>query len=209
MEEKIIAAYKAMLVKGDEEINSFTLSKRAEVSEKEFFELFTSPDDVARRIWSNIGKAVAETLHGSDLYNSYPPRQKVLSYYFTFFEVALTERMFIELSFKHKKLLSVYQTEFKEFMRDVVQEGIANDDIKERLSLSNYYPEVLWELQLRLISFWLNDSSENFTDTEKAVEIYSRVPLELMGHNILDSVLETVKFGVEKFNLPKVNIFKS
>ena len=207
MENQIIEAYKEMLIGGEGEINSFTISRKVGISEKEFFQFFTSADDVARKIWSNLGDQVMEVLNGSELHNSYPPRQKVLSYFFTFFEVALNERTFIERTAHCTDLLKNYKENFKNYIGDIVQEGIATEDMKERLSLSNYYPNVLWELHMKLIHFWLDDTSDNFVETEKAIEIYSKVPLELMGPNLLDSLFETVKYNVGQIRFDKIKIF--
>jgi hypothetical protein len=110
-------------------------------------------------------------------------------------------------------LINGYRDAYKEFIGDIVQEGVALEEIVERLSLSSYYPDMLWGLHLRLLHFWLNDASEHFTDTERAIEIYSKLPLEFMGHNLLDSFFETAKFTFEqvkpeKFNLENLNIFR-
>jgi hypothetical protein len=204
MKEQIVDGYKEMLITGDGEINSFTLSKKVGISEKEFFEQFSSVEEVGRYIWLSLGENVIETLNGSESFNSFPPRQKILSYFFTFFEDAVNERTFISRTIDDSNLLTAYKERFKTFVGDLVQEGIAVEDIKERLSLSNYYPNVLWELHVRLIRFWLKDSSEHFTETEKAVEIYSKVPLELMGPNLLDSVFQTLKFDFSRLNFDRV-----
>jgi len=207
IESKIIEAYREMLIAGETEINTYTISRKAEITEKEFFEHFTSAEDVGRKVWTNIGDSVIEALSGSELYNSYPPRQKILSYYFTFFEIALNERTFIERTAESSKYTRAYKDSFKTFIGDIVQEGIAMEDIKERLSLSNYYPEVLWDLHMKLIRFWMNDQSDKFVETEKAVEMFSRVPLELMGPNLLDSVFDTLKFQVSQFKFERLRIF--
>jgi hypothetical protein len=171
MEEKIIEAYKEMLITGEGEINSFTISKKVGISEKDFFQHFNSADDIARKIWSNLADTVIDSLNGSELFSSYPPRQKILSYYFTFFETALSERSFIEATINKSKSLKTYKEKFKQFVSDIVQEGIAVEDIKERLTLSNYYPEVLWQLHVRILHFWLKDVSDRFVETEKAIEV--------------------------------------
>jgi|GEM_PF-1030441 len=207
MENQIIDAYREMLISGEGEINSYTISRKLGITEKDFFQYFTSADDVARKIWANLGDKVIEMLNGSELHNSYPPRQKVLSYFFTFFEVALNERTFIDRTIGNSDFLKTYRENFKNYIGDIVQEGIATEDMKERLSLSNYYPNVLWELHTKLIRFWLTDTSDNFVETEKAIEIYSKVPLELMGPNLFDSLFETVKFNFEQFSFDKINIF--
>jgi hypothetical protein len=117
--------------------------------------------------------------------------------------LALNERTFIEKSIHKSSHLALFKEDFKRFMTDLVQEGIAVDDIKERLTISNYYPDVLWDLNLKLIHFWLKDTSDKFTETEKAIEIFSKVPLEMMGHNLFDSIFETIKFGVGQLKLEK------
>ena len=208
MEEKIIEAYKEMLITGQGEINSYTIAKKVGISEKEFFQSFTSAEDVARKIWSNLSDKIVDSLNNSELFASYPPRQKILSYYFTFFDMALDERSFIERTAEMPKVLRSYKDKFKQFVADVIQEGIAVEDIKERLTLSNYYPEALWQLHTKLLRFWLRDNSEGFVDTEKAIEVYAKVPLELMRPNLLDSFYETLKFGFEQLHLEKVALFK-
>jgi len=206
MEEKIIEAYQEMLISGEEQINAFTLSKKVDISEQEFYQYFTTTDDIGRKIWANIGNEVIKKLSDSESFHNYSAREKVLTYYFTFFEVALGQRIFIEASISQAKLLKTYKENFKQFIGDIVQEGIANDEIKERLTLSNYYPDVLWELHVKLINFWLEDTSENFIETDKAIEIYSKLPLELMGHNVFDSFLETVRFGFDRFRDNKFDL---
>lgn len=204
MEEKIINAYKEMLISKEAEINSFTIAKKVDITEREFFQYFSSADDIGRKIWSNLGEAVTDELNSSELFREYSPRQKVLFYFFTFFEVALNERTFIERTLSQSHLLSAYKEHFKHFMADIIQEGIAKEDIKERLSLSNYYPNMLWELHLQLIRFWLRDVSENFVETEKAIEIYCKVPLEVMGQNIFDHLFETLKFNIDQLKLERI-----
>ncbi|MCS6904666.1 MAG: TetR family transcriptional regulator C-terminal domain-containing protein, partial [Bacteroidia bacterium] len=139
----------------------------------------------------------------SELYNSYPARQKILSYFFTFFEVARTERTFISRTLHKDRIVGAYAKKFKEIVLDIIQEGIATEDIQERF-YSSYYPDIVWNLHYSLLLFWINDDSENFVETEKAIEIYSKVPLEIMGPNIFDSIFETIKFSIKQINIPKL-----
>lgn len=194
-----------MVITGEENINSYTISKRLEISEKDFFEHFSSAEDVGRKIWGNMAEEVIEKLNGSEEFGQYSAREKILAYYFTFFEVAVEHRSFIEKTACKTSLMRSYRDNFKEFIGDIVQEGVAMDEIVERLSLSNYYPDMLWALHLRLLHYWLNDASEHFVDTERAIEIYTKVPLQLMGHNLFDSVFETAKFQLESLKPEKLN----
>lgn len=203
MEEKIIEAYKEMVIKGDSEINPFTLSQKVGLAEKDFFQYFSSVDDIGRKIWVNLCDSVMLELNQSELYSSYPSRQKILSYFFTFFEIARTERTFITRTVHKDRLVGAYAKKFKEVALDVIQEGIATEDIQERF-YSSYYPDIVWNLHFSLLQYWVNDDSENFVETEKAIEIYSKVPLEIMGPNIFDSIFDSVKFSIKQINLAKI-----
>jgi hypothetical protein len=203
MEEKIIEAYKEMVIKGDSEINPFTLSQKVGLGEKDFFQYFSSVDDIGRKIWVNLCDAVMLELNQSELYSSYPSRQKILSYFFTFFEIARTERTFITRTVHNDRLVRAYAKKFKEVALDIIQEGIATEDIQERF-YSSYYPDIVWNLHFSLLRYWVNDDSENFVETEKAIEIYSKVPLEIMGPNIFDSIFDSIKFSIKQINLAKI-----
>lgn len=212
LETRIVEGYKAMVIGGESPINSFTLSTKLGITEKEFFEHYSSAEDVGRKIWAGLAEQVIHSLSESEEVKEYGALQKILAYYYTFFEIALAERTFIEYTLHERGLMRAYRDKFKEWTSDVVQEGIAMEEIVERLSVSTYYPDMLWQLHVRLIEFWLKDTSEHFVETEKAIEIYFKLPSELMQHNILDSVIETVKFGIDQlkpdnFSLDKIPFF--
>jgi hypothetical protein len=206
LEAKFIEAYKEAIISSEETVNAFTLAKKIDATEQDFYQLFNSPDDLGRKIWAGIGEEVTSRLNESDSFANYSSREKLLTYFFTFFEVAVTSRLFIEVTINRARLQRTYKDQFKTFVGDIVQEGIVADEIKERLTLSNYYPDMLWELHLRLVRFWLTDTSEHFVETDKAIEIYSKVPLEFMGHNLLDSVFETAKFQFEQLKTDKIKL---
>lgn len=201
VESRILQAYETMVVMDESPINALTLAERAGVDESTFYQHYANADAVGRQIWANLGEQVFGKLNESETFHSYSAREKLLTIYFTFFDQALTKRLFIERTLDRPALLSSYKDAFLQFVNDVVQEGIASEEIKERLSLSNYYGQMMWELHLRLIRFWLQDDSPRFEKTDRAVEVYAKLPLEFMGHNILDSVLETAKFSFNQFDL--------
>jgi hypothetical protein len=203
MEEKIIEAYKEMVIKGEPEINPFTLSQKVGLAEKDFFQYFSSVDDIGRKIWANLCDSVMLELNQSELYSSYAARQKILSYFFTFFEIARTERTFITRTIDKDRVVGAYAKKFKEIALDIIQEGIATEDIQERF-YSSYYPDIVWNLHFSLLKFWISDDSENFVETEKAIEVYSKVPLEIMGPNIFDSIFDSIKFSIKQIKLSKL-----
>lgn len=207
MKDKITEAYKKVLLEGIESLNPYTVAKAANITEAEFFKYFGTIDAVAKHIWAELFNKVQDQIKDSEAYKSYGAREKVLAYFFTFFEVAVEERSFINKTFFNPIKLEEYRKLFREYAQELVEEGIENQEIKERLTLSSYYPDALWTLHLKLVHFWLSDESEQFVETEKAIEVYSKIPLELMGENFFDSVFDSLKFTFEKLSLDKINIF--
>ncbi len=201
LRERIIAAYKEMVISGEKNISPYTLSKKLGIGEDEFYNYFTTTEQIGRQIWAEIHEKVKDRLEGSEIFAQYSAREKILAYYYTFFEVALPYRSFIKASIDKSYLLTSFKEGFEAFVTDIIQEGIASEEIKERFFIGNVYPNALWGLLLRLIHFWLKDTSEQFIETEKAIDIYSKVILEFMGHNLLDSLVESVKFTFENVKL--------
>jgi len=207
MREEIISAYKDIMLKGVESVNTYTVSKAAGISEKDFYKYFSSIDAVGRAIWAELFHKVQEELSNSEVYKEYGSREKILAYFFTFFDVALPEKAFMLKTYFKPNIIEDYRKKYREFVSHLVEEGIEKQEIKERFTISNYYPEVIWLLHLRLLHFWLHDDSEHHIDTEKAIEVFSKVPLELMGENLFDSLFDSLKFTFERFNLDKFKIF--
>ncbi len=208
MEDKIVQAYKELLLGTDTEPTVHSICQKAEVTEADFHKHFATAADVGKKIWRKLAEAVTATLASSQTYAQYGAREKLLAYFYTFYEQAVAERSFIAKTWpesgiagllSHESLFESYRDAFKMYAAEVVADGVASDEVKERLSLSSRYPDLLWVLHQRLMHFWLADTSEQFTATERAIEVYSKVPLELMGHNILDSMLDALKFSFESF----------
>ena len=197
LKEKLINTYKEMVILGEAPINPYTVSKKAGISEEEFYKYFSTTEQIGRTIWKEIHEKVRQRLENSDIFAQYSAREKILAYLYTFFEVAIPYRSFIKATINKPFLQTSFKEEFETFVTDIIQEGIAADEIKERFIIGNAYPTILWGLLQRLIHFWLNDTSEQFVETEKAIDTYSKVILEFMGHNLMDSIFDSVKFALE------------
>jgi hypothetical protein len=129
-------------------------------------------------------------LEASETFKRYSARERMLGYNFSFFDVAVSERSFIAATYQLGYLLADYRERFKILHTEWVQEGVAMDEIKERVVLASTYPDLLWALHRSLLAYWAADTSPQFAQTEKAIEIFSKVPLEFMGTNILDSAFD-------------------
>ncbi|GIV22410.1 MAG: TetR family transcriptional regulator C-terminal domain-containing protein [Bacteroidia bacterium] len=206
LETRIVELYKQLTVEGKiRKMSVYSFCKLLDISEADFYKHFASLDAIGRKIWTSYADEVISALKESETYASYSAREKILAYFFTFFENVLKDRSFIAKTYTNFSLLRGYQRKFRAHMAEVVQEGVIADEIQSR-HLENLYLDVLWGLHWGLIQFWLNDESEGFQDTEKAIETYLRIPLELMGQNVLDSAYEALRFTLSRLKLPRITI---
>ncbi len=208
LEARIVELYKQLTVeKKIRKMSVYAFCKLLDISEADFYKHFASLDSVGRKIWTQYADEVIQTLKSSETYASYSAREKILAYLFTFFEMAVKDRSFIAETYMQFSLLRGYQRKFRNHMAEVIQEGVIAEEIQSR-HLETLYLDVLWGLHWGLIQFWLHDESEGFQDTEKAIETYMRVPLELMGQNVLDSAYEAIRFTLGRFSvkLPRITL---
>lgn len=205
-EDAILQAYADMVLEDVCPITVHQLAQRAGITEEEFYKHFSQVSAVPQRIYDKLGQTLQAKLEGSETYLNYSAREKILAYFFTLFELALAQRSFIQKTHCQHGVWQAYEQRFATLMNEVVQEGIASGELRDRLSLSQYYPKLLWPLHQQLVHFWLHDTSPEFADTEKAVEVYCKLPLELMGYNLIDTVAERLKFEWEQ--IQKTDFFK-
>ncbi len=202
--EDLVQSYINLVINAEKtgdvkEPNAYNIAQGAGYSEDQFYRYFSSPDQVGNQVWQRIGQQVRDTLQQSEAFAQYSAREKILAYFFTFFEAALPYRTFIQKTFHKTALRESYKSLFQTVMTQIVQDAVAANEMRDRLSISSFYPNILFELHLRLVRFWLNDKSENFADTDRAVEIHSRVVIDLMAYNIFDSIYDSLKFGIDRF----------
>ncbi|MCS7162140.1 MAG: TetR family transcriptional regulator C-terminal domain-containing protein [Bacteroidia bacterium] len=206
LENRIVDLYKQLVVEDKiQRMNVFSFCKMLDISEADFYKHFASLDAIGRKIWTAYADEVINILKNSESYTNYSAREKILAYFFTFFDNVIKDRSFIAKTYTQFTLLRGYQRKFRSHMAEVIQEGVIAEEIRSR-HLENLYLDVLWGVHWALIRFWLNDESEGFEDTEKAIETYLRLPLELMGQNILDSAYEVLRFALGRLKLPRLTV---
>jgi hypothetical protein len=81
-----------------------------------------------------------------------------------------------------------------DFAKDIIQEGLAGNELEERKFLSDRYHEAVWLNTLFILKFWIEDKSQGFEKTDAAIEKSVNLMIELMGKSALDSMLDLGKF---------------
>ncbi|MEM9859943.1 MAG: TetR family transcriptional regulator C-terminal domain-containing protein, partial [Bacteroidota bacterium] len=142
-----------------------------------------------------------DILHADKAYGDYSVREKLLSFYYTLVEVLKKDRSYVLVSLKDlkkkdlsPKFLSAFKSEFKEYIDELVAEGLETEEIVKRPLITDRYYDGLWLQLMFVINFWLKDDSTNFEKTDAAIEKSVNLSFELMGKGPLDMMVDFAKF---------------
>jgi len=189
-----------ILIKGKRPASVYEFTKKLKIEEQEFYALYGSFEALEKSIWAEFLKTTLETLSASEEYKSYPVKEKLLSFYYTLIEVLKKNRSFIlintanEAELMKNNVLSKTREVFKEYVSQLMAEGIESGEIVKRLYITDKYPEGLWLQLLFVLRFWIKDDSAGFEKTDAAIEKAVKLSFDLMGPGPVDSLVDMAKF---------------
>lgn len=175
--------------------------KEVAISEKDFYKHFTHIQELKTTIFTTFFNNTISVLHKSEDFLSYSAQNKLLSFYFTFFEILSLNVDYVSVALECKKeilnglkSLSGLRKEFKQFIRsldietlDFKQEFL--DDLQK-----NAIAEIAYAQLLLVIKFWLDDTSEDFEKTDVLIEKSINTSFEVLNVTPLKSVIDLAKF---------------
>lgn len=193
-----------ILENGKQPASIFKFANDLNIAEKEFYALFNSFEGIEKEIWHDYFKQTLTIIEADDVYAEYSVREKLLSFYFTFFELLQKNRSYVLLCFNKKikieatpQFLKVFKNDFRHYAKDLVLEGIETDEIASRTYLSDNYDKAFWVQMMFLLRFWINDSSQGFEKTDAAIEKAVNLSLDLVAKGPLDSMIDFAKFLIQ------------
>ena len=152
LREKIIESYIDFVLRnGKDPASVYVFCEDNDISESEFYESFSSFQNLDGEIWKSLVTGTVETLHANADYKNYESREKLLSFYYTLVEVLKKNRSYILVSYKNRDsremkpaYLKGARSAFKSYIESLIEEGVQNEEIKKRPYISDKYDEALW-----------------------------------------------------------------
>lgn len=179
--------------------NVYVFCKNNHIEESQFYSFFGSLDAIKQSIWIKFLDNAIDTLSKDVNYASYPDKNKLLSLYFTLFEILTLNRSYIVYSLmenkegmKNLKDFKAFRSNFKEFVNDMIQENESNG------RLSNVtrplFSEGAWIQFLFILKFWIDDNSKSFEKTDILIEKSVNTIVDLLDIKRVDNLLDFGKF---------------
>jgi hypothetical protein len=200
--DKIVSMFMNDTLENNEKPKSvYHFAKANGLTEAEFYNFFGGLEGVEKEIFSTFLAKTIELLDKDKDYEYYDMKSKMLSFYFTFFELLSANRSYVVLNLKENKnplqglmQLSSLRNGFKEFVSGIISDEYRLKQEKFQEIQEKALQESAWFQLMMTLKFWLDDSSASFEKTDLFIEKSVKASFELMNTTPLESLIDFGKF---------------
>lgn len=200
--DKIVSMYMNYTLENNDKPKSvYNFTKLNNFSEAEFYNFFGTMESVEKEIFKMFLEKTVELLQKDQDYETYDMKSKMLSFYFTFFELLSANRSYVTMSLKqhHNELknlmqLSSLRNSFKNYVAGIISDEYRIKQEKFQNFQEKAIQETSWIQLLLTLKFWLEDSSPAFEKTDLYIEKSIKATFELMNITPIDSLIDFGKF---------------
>jgi hypothetical protein len=179
----------------------YKFCKEHKFEEQEFYEHFASFKNLETSIWSDFYSLTVTLLHKSEDYQQYANREKLLTFYYTFFEMLTANRSYVlmvlskyEMPLKNLEQLNQLRQDVKEFAKCLISDANEGKKIKALQKNEMVFSEATWVQLLFLMKFWKEDTSPGFEKTDMAIEKSVNTVFDVFDNTPLESIIDLGKF---------------
>lgn len=209
-EEKILTLYMDYVLEHDQNPKSvYSFSKANNFEEAVFYKYFASFEAIEKSVFEAFFINSINTLNKSDDYKIFDSRNKLLSFYYTFFENLTANRSYVShVLYKYKndlkglKILAGLKQHFTEYISNLEIQMLDLKHEKLEKIQDKTLKESAWLQLLITIKFWLDDTSASFEKTDVFIEKSVNTTFDVLDIAPIKSVLDLGKFLFkEKFQM--------
>lgn len=197
-----------VLDKNEEPKNVFSFCKEHKIEETDFYKFFGSIEALKQDVWVKFFENAESSFTKESDFESYTDKNKLLTLYFTLFEILTLNRSYVLFTLKENKeglknlkSLKQFRNHFKDFIVTIIDSdtSVTNDRISK--VTKPVFSEGAWIQFLFLLKFWMDDTSKEFEKTDVLIEKSVNTVVDLLNTKPLESLFDLGKFlWKEKMN---------
>lgn len=189
------------LEEGEAPKTVYQLAKRYNFNETKFYEFFGNLKGIEKSIFESFFDQTIELLSNSEEYAEFNGRNKLLTFFYTFFEILTANRSYV-LAILEKdknspqllKKISSIKSKYIEFIETLEIERLDLKNAKIEKIMGRSLEESLWVQLILCLKFWLEDDSAGLEKTDIFIEKSVNTGFDLLNIQPLKSVLDLGKF---------------
>lgn len=190
-----------VLENGATPVTVYKFCKNNNIKEDEFYNFYGSFEALVKGVWKRFFEHTLELMQKSSDYKIYSIREKLLTFYYTFFEILNVNRSYSLFALqqsnsplKKLKQLSGLRRKVKAFAKDLAREENSDKQAMNLKKSETIFSEAVWLQLLFLLKFWKNDNSPGFESTDVAIEKSVNTLFDLFDTTPLERVFDLGKF---------------
>jgi hypothetical protein len=201
-EVQLLTYYMEDVMEEESTDNIYKFCKKHGIQETAFYAHFSSIEQLKQQIWVTFFTNANETLTADASFTGYNDTNKLVSLYFTLFEVFTLNRSYITCvlpntleALKNVNQLKGLRSSFKTFINESLNHK-SPSFIPDQLSsfTQPLVNESYWVQFLFILQFWLNDTSKGFEKTDVLIEKLIHTSQELSNSKPMESLVDLGKF---------------
>ena len=181
--------------------NVYVFCKNNNIEEADFYSFFGSLDGVKQAIWTKFLENAIGTLQKDENYDNYPNKNKLLSFYFTIFEILTLNRSYVMYSLmenkegmKNMKDFKGFRNQLKDFVKDIMDTSTTENQGRVSKITKPIFSEGAWIQFLFILKFWMDDTSKSFEKTDIIIEKSVNTVVDLLETKPLENLFDLGKF---------------
>ncbi|MGA8854849.1 MAG: TetR family transcriptional regulator C-terminal domain-containing protein [Christiangramia sp.] len=200
--DKLIAIYMDYVLEHEKTPRSvYKFAKDNNMTEQDFYKHFGSFDGLRKSIWDKFFQNSVGVMEKSAEYVSFQNREKLLTFFYTIFEVLTANRSYVlytlsasEMSLKNIEQLKTLRKRMKNYAKTLIQDGNSEKSMAIFQQNEMIFSEGVWVQFLFLLKFWMDDNSAAFESTDIAIEKSVNTVFDLFDNTPLERVVDFGKF---------------
>lgn len=208
-DDKIISYFMTDVLETNEEPkNIYTFCTKHNIDESQFYSFFGSFESLKETIWLKFFENAIAAMSKDSKIESYSNKEKLLTLYFTLFEILTLNRTYVlfylkenKEGLKNLKSLKQFRNHFKEYIVSIINSNETMVSGRINKVTEPVFSEGAWIQFLFLLKFWIDDTSKSFEKTDILIEKSVNTVVDLLDTKQLENLFDLGKFiWKEKFN---------
>lgn len=200
--EQLITIYMDYVLENEKTPKSvYKFAKDNNITEQDFYKNFGSFEGLRKTIWEKFFDNSLEVMEKSKDYSSFTNREKLLTFFFTFFEVLTANRSYVlytlnehDRPLKNLDQLKNLRKKIRKYAKGLIEERNQEKSLKVFQQNELIFSEAVWVQFLFLLKFWMDDNSANFESTDVAIEKSVNTVFDVFDNTPLERIVDFGKF---------------
>jgi hypothetical protein len=202
----ILGAYmKYVLEHGEHPKSIYAFAQILDINETHIYDNYGSFEAIEKSIFKTFYDNTISLLDKNLEYQTFDTKNRLLSFYYTFFEVLKANRSYVVYALANKKnklkvlsTLSSLKKAFLGYIEDIDIDTLDLADANMGKLKNRGIAELAWGQLLFTLKFWLEDDSTGFEKTDIFIEKSITTGFAMLDTTILKSVFDLGKFLIKE-----------